>query len=148
MNRRACGRPRDILLVDHSAEDVRLIQKALTEVKVRKHLFVVEDGVEAAAFLRHEGKYSDAVRPDLILLDLDLPRKDGYKVLAEIKTDANLRTIPVVVLTISQDDEDILKAYDLQTNCYITKPVDAKQLTRVVKIVEDFWLTTARLPTE
>ena len=148
MNSRASGRPVEILLVDNSPEDLRLTQKALKEGTVRNNLSVVGDGEEAIAFLRHEAQYSDTVRPDFILLGLYLPKKNGHEVLTEIKCDNDLKTIPVVVLTISKDDEDILKAYNLKANCYITKPVDAKEFNSVVKAVEDFWLTTATLPTE
>ena len=111
-------------------------------------LSVVGDGVEALKFLRREGKYTDAPRPDLILLDLNLPKKDGREVLADIKADESLRRIPVVVLTTSQAEQDILKAYNLHANCYITKPVDLEQFIKVVKSIEDFWLTVVKLPKE
>ncbi len=139
-------KPIEILMVEDNPGDVRLTVEALKEGKVRNKLHVVEDGVEAMAFLRGEGEYADAPRPDLILLDLNLPKKDGREVLAEIKGDPNLRRIPVVVLTVSEANEDILKTYDLHANCYVTKPVDLDQFIVVVKSVEDFWLTIVKLP--
>jgi chemotaxis family two-component system response regulator Rcp1 len=138
--------PIDILLVEDNPGDVRLTVEALKEGKVRNRLSVVEDGVEALAFLRQEGKYGDAPRPDVILLDLNLPRKDGRAVLAEIKADESLRRIPVVVLTTSSSEQDILRSYDLHANCYITKPVDLEQFIEVVKGIEEFWLTIVKLP--
>jgi len=138
----------EILLVEDNPGDVRLTQEALKDNKMHNNLHVVEDGVEALAFLRKEGQYSGSPRPDLILLDLNLPRKDGREVLAEIKADARLRRIPVVVLTTSKAEEDILRAYDLSANCYITKPVDFEQFIRVVKSIEDFWLAMVKLPSE
>jgi two-component system, chemotaxis family, response regulator Rcp1 len=138
--------PIDILLVEDNPGDVRLTVEALKEGKVRNRLSVVEDGVEALAFLRHEGKYADSPRPDVILLDLNLPRKDGRAVLAEIKADEALRRIPVVVLTTSSSEQDILRSYELHANCYITKPVDLEQFMEVVKGIEDFWLTIVKLP--
>jgi len=140
------GRPVEILLVEDNPGDVRLTVEALREGKVRNRLNVAIDGVEALAYLRREGKYTAAARPDLILLDLNLPRKDGREVLAEIKADANLRTIPVVILTTSQADEDILRSYNLHANCYVTKPVDLEQFITVVKSIEAFWLTIVALP--
>jgi len=140
------GRPAEILMVEDNPGDVRLTQEALKEGKMLNNLHVVEDGVEALAFLRHEGKYADAPRPDVILLDLNLPRKDGREVLAEIKADENLRRIPVVVLTVSKAEEDILKTYDLNANCYITKPLDLDQFIKVVKSIEKFWFTIVTLP--
>jgi CheY-like chemotaxis protein len=137
-----------ILLVEDNAGDARLTQEALKEARVANHLNHVPDGVEALAFLRREGRYADCPRPDLILLDLNLPRKDGREVLAEIKTDQKLKRIPVVVLTTSQSDEDIGRAYSLCANCYISKPVDLNQFFRVIKSIEDFWLTVVRLPKE
>jgi chemotaxis family two-component system response regulator Rcp1 len=139
--------PIEILLVEDNPGDVRLTVEALKEGKVRNRLSVVEDGVEALAFLRQEGKYADAPRPDVILLDLNLPRKDGRAVLAEIKADESLRRIPVVVLTTSSSEQDILRSYDLHANCYITKPVDLEQFIEVVKGIEEFWLTIVKLPT-
>jgi CheY-like chemotaxis protein len=123
-----------------------LTQEVLKEAKVRNQLHVVGDGAEAMTFLKKEGKYADAPRPDLILLDLNLPKKDGREVLDEIKSDENLRRIPVVVLTISKSEEDVFKSYDLHANCYITKPVDLDQFLKVVKSIEDFWLTIVKLP--
>jgi two-component system, chemotaxis family, response regulator Rcp1 len=140
------GRPIEILLVEDNPGDVRLTIEALKEAKVRNHLSVAKDGVEALAFLHREGSYAAAARPDLILLDLNLPRKDGREVLAEIKADASLRAIPVVILTTSQADQDILRSYELHANCYITKPVDLDQFITVVKSIEDFWLTIVTLP--
>lgn len=142
------GRPIEILLVEDSPGDVRLTKEALREGKVCNNLSVVEDGVEALAFLRREGRYVQATRPDLILLDLNLPKKSGREVLADIKGDERLRRIPVVVLTTSKAEQDILEMYDLHANCYITKPVDLDQFITVVKSVEDFWLTIVKLPTE
>jgi CheY-like chemotaxis protein len=140
------ARPIDILLVEDNPGDVRLTIEALKDGKVRNRLNVVQDGVEAMAFLRQEGKYAGAPRPDVILLDLNLPKKDGREVLAEIKADEHLRRIPVVVLTTSSSEQDILKTYDLHANCYITKPVDLEQFIEVVKGIEDFWLTVVKLP--
>ena len=140
------GRPIEILLVEDSPGDVRLTQEALKEGRVRNQLSVVGDGVEAMAFLRREGKFAGAVRPDLILLDLNLPRKDGREVLAEIKADEHLRTIPIVILTTSAAEEDIFRSYDLHANCYITKPVDLEQFLKVVRTINEFWLTVVKLP--
>lgn len=140
------GSPVEILLVEDNPGDVRLTIEGLKEGKVRNTLSVVEDGVEALAFLRKEGKYVNAVRPDLILLDLNLPKKDGREVLTEIKSDENLRNIPVVVLTTSKAEQDILKAYSLHANCYITKPVDLDQFISVVESIEDFWFSIVKLP--
>lgn len=142
------GQPIEILLVEDNAADVRLTQEALYEGKVKNRLNVARDGVEALEFLRRQGVYGSAPRPDLILLDLNLPRKDGREVLAEIKADPELRAIPVVVLTTSSAEVDILKSYSLYANCYITKPVDLEQFVSVVKSIDDFWLTVVRLPTE
>ncbi len=136
----------EILLVEDNPGDVRLTQEALKEGKVYNNLNVVEDGVEAMAYLRKEGKYVDAVVPDIILLDLNLPKMDGREVLAAIKDDKNIKRIPVVVLTTSKDDEDVLKVYDLHANCYITKPVDLDQFLNVVKSIKDFWFTVVKLP--
>ena len=148
MVRRTLGRPVEILLVEDNPGDVRLTREALREGKVRNNLAVAADGVEAIAYLRKEGEHAKAVRPDLILLDLNLPRKDGREVLAEIKADPALRHIPVVVLTSSQAEEDIVRAYDLHANCYVTKPVDLDQFIRVVESIEDFWFTIVKLPAE
>lgn len=136
----------NILLVEDNPGDVRLTQEALREGKIRNHLFVAKDGVEALAILRHEGPHAQAPRPDLILLDLNLPRKDGREVLADIKADEALRRIPVVVLTTSKAEEDILRTYDLHANCYITKPVDLEQFIAVVKSIDEFWFTVVKLP--
>jgi CheY-like chemotaxis protein len=135
-----------VLLVEDNPGDVRLTKEALKEGKLLNQLTVVGDGVEALSFLRKEGIYADAPQPELILLDLNLPKKDGREVLAEIKADPNLRRIPVVVLTTSSSEEDILKIYDLHANCYITKPVDLEQFMGVVKSIEDFWVSVVKLP--
>jgi CheY-like chemotaxis protein len=140
------GKLIEILLVEDNPGDARLALEALKEARVRNHLSIVEDGEAALEFLRREGRYSDAHRPDLILLDLNLPRKSGREVLEEIKADPDLHRIPVVVLTTSQAEEDIARAYDLNANCYITKPVDLDQFFNVIKTIEDFWLTVVRLP--
>ncbi len=137
----------EILLVEDNPGDVRLTQEALREGKIRNSLHVAEDGEAAMAFVRQEGEYADMPRPDLILLDLNLPRMDGREVLAQIKADPELKRIPVVVLTTSRAEEDVLKVYNLNANCYITKPVDFEQFIKVVSAVEDFWLTIVRLPT-
>ena len=137
----------EILLVEDSATDVMLAEEALEHAKVRNHLHVVKDGVEAMAFLRKEGQYAEVPRPDLMLLDLNMPRKDGREVLAEVKADESLRTIPVVVLTTSQAQEDVLKAYGLHANCYISKPVDFEQFANVVRAIDQFWFTVVTLPT-
>ena len=138
--------PIRILLVEDSPGDVRLTVEALKDGKVRNDLSVVGDGVEALAFLQREGKYADAPRPDLILLDLNLPRMDGRELLAIIKQDENLKRIPVVVLTTSEAEVDVLRVYDLNANCYITKPVDLDKFITVIKAIEDFWLTIVKLP--
>jgi len=140
------GKPIEILLVEDNAGDVRLTQEALDDGKVHNNMRVVKDGVEALAYLRREGKYANVPRPDLILLDLNLPKKDGREVLAEIKGDKVLKRIPVVVLTTSRAERDVLKAYDLHANCYITKPVDLDQFITVVRSIEDFWFTIVKLP--
>lgn len=140
------GQPIEILLVEDNPGDVRLTIEALKEAKMRNNLSVVGDGVQALAFLRRQGEYAAAPRPDLILLDLNLPKMDGREVLATIKEDADLRRIPVVVLTTSKAEEDILRSYDLHANCYITKPVDPEQFIAVVQSIEDFWLTIVKLP--
>ena len=140
------GRPIEILLVEDNPGDVRLTMEALHDGKVRNNLHVAKDGVEAMAFLRQEGPHASAVRPDLVLLDLNLPRKDGREVLAEIKADLELKTIPVVVLTTSTAEQDVLRSYQLQANCYISKPVDLEQFITVVRSIEDFWLTIVTLP--
>jgi chemotaxis family two-component system response regulator Rcp1 len=138
----------EVLLVEDNPGDVRLTREALKEGRLLNNVSVVGDGVEALTFLRRGGKYVGAPQPDLILLDLNLPKKDGREVLAEIKSDPNLRRIPVVVLTTSAAEEDILKTYDLHANCYITKPVDLEQFMRVIKSIEDFWVSIVRLPSD
>jgi CheY-like chemotaxis protein len=138
--------PIEILLVEDNPADVRLTTEALKEEKVLNILNVVPDGVEAMAYLRREGRYQQVSRPDLILLDLNLPKKDGREVLKEIKESPSLKGIPVVVLTVSEADEDIIKSYNLHANCYITKPVDLKQFIKVAKSIQDFWLTIVKLP--
>jgi CheY-like chemotaxis protein len=140
------GRPIEILLVEDSPSDTDLTLEALKDFKVRNHVSVVEDGVLALQFLRRQGPYAEAPRPDLIMLDLNLPRKDGREVLAEIKADEGLKTIPIVVLTTSRADQDILRAYQLNANCYITKPVDFNQFLEVVRSIESFWLFVVTLP--
>jgi len=142
------GREIEILLVEDNLGDARLTTEALKEAKVRNKLRHIDDGVEALAFLRRQGKHAGAPRPDLILLDLNLPRKDGREVLAEIKADPYLKRIPVVILTTSQAEEDILKAYNLNANCYVSKPVDLDQFIKVIRTINDFWLTIVKLPTE
>ena len=139
-------RPVEILLVEDSPSDAELTIEALRDAKLRNRLSHVEDGVEALRFVRREGGYAQAPRPDLILLDLNLPRKDGREVLAELKADADLGTIPVVVLTTSRAEQDVLRAYQLQANCYITKPVDFEQFLQVVRSIESFWLYVVTLP--
>jgi len=140
------SRPIEILLVEDSSTDVMLAELALQHAKVRNNLHTVKDGVEAMAFLHREGRYASVPRPDLILLDLNLPRKDGREVLSEVKADENLRTIPIVVLTTSQAQEDVLKAYGLHANCYIGKPVDFAQFANVVRAIDNFWFTIVTLP--
>jgi CheY-like chemotaxis protein len=140
------GRQIEALLVEDNPGDVRLTREALKDGKVLNRLSVVEDGVEAMEFLHRQGKHAQAPHPDVILLDLNLPRKDGREVLAEIKRDPDLKRIPVVVLTTSETEKDVLQAYNLHANCYITKPIDLKQFIRVVKAAEEFWLTIVKLP--
>lgn len=136
----------EILLVEDSPDDACLTVDALREGRVRNNVTVLEDGVEAMAFLRRQGAYAAAPRPDLILLDLNLPRKNGREVLAEIKQDPSLRRIPVVIMTSSDDEKDILAAYNLYVNCYVTKPVDLDQFISVVKSIEHFWFSIVKLP--
>ena len=136
----------EVLLVEDDEGDVVMTREALAEGKVVNRLHVVGDGVEAIEFLRREGTYADAPRPDLILLDLNLPRRDGREVLAEVKGDPELRRIPVVVLTTSQAEEDILRSYDLHANAYVTKPVDFDRFVEVVRQVDEFFFTVVRLP--
>lgn len=146
MEERQSCRPIEILLVEDNPGDVRLTKEALKEGKVRNNMQVAEDGEEALAFLHRQGRHAQATRPDLILLDLNLPKKSGREVLEEIKADPELKRIPVVVLTISKAEQDILKSYNLHANCYITKPVDLDQFIGVVQSIEDFWLTVVMLP--
>jgi two-component system, chemotaxis family, response regulator Rcp1 len=136
----------EILLVEDNPGDVRLTREALKEEKICNQLHVAMDGEEALDFLYQRGPFYAASRPDIILLDLNLPKKDGREVLAEIKQDSNLRTIPVVILTTSEDEEDILRAYDLHANCYITKPVDLHKFMEIVKRIEAFWFSIVKLP--
>ncbi len=146
MNKPRGGKPVEILLVEDNVGDVRLTKEALKEGKVLNNLSVVANGVEATDFLHRKGKYADSPRPDLILLDLNLPKKNGREVLGEIKQDPDLKRIPIVVLTISKSEEDIMKSYNLHANCYISKPVGLDKFIDVVKSVEDFWLTIVKLP--
>ena len=142
------GKPIEILLVEDSPGDIRLTREAFKDAKVRNNLHVVQDGVEAMSFLNRKGKYVDVPRPDLILLDLNLPKKNGHEVLNEIKEDSNLKCIPVVILTMSTAEQDIIETYNKHTNCYIVKPVDLDQFMNVVKSIENFWLTIVKLPDE
>lgn len=139
-------KPVEILLVDDSPSDVRLTKEAIKDSKMFNNITVVRDGVEAMAYLHKEGAYADAIRPDLILLDLNMPRKDGRETLAEIKADPELKRIPVVVLTVSKAEEDVLKAYNLYANCYVTKPMDIEQFSKIVKTIDDFWFSIVTLP--
>ncbi|HUU41555.1 MAG TPA: response regulator [Desulfatiglandales bacterium] len=139
-------RPIEFLLVEDNPGDARLAIEALKDAKVRNNLSWIDDGVEAMAFLRRQGKYTDAPRPDVILLDLNLPKKDGREVLEEIKMDKDLKRIPVVILTVSNAEEDIIKTYNLHANCYIRKPLELNKFLDVVKSIEHFWLTIVKLP--
>jgi chemotaxis family two-component system response regulator Rcp1 len=136
----------EILLVEDNPGDIELTREALDVSKVANRLHVVNDGVDAIDFLFRRGRFADVPQPDIILLDLNLPNKDGRQVLSEIKADAGLAQIPIVVLTTSQADEDILRAYQLHANCYITKPIDFNQFVRIVSAIEDFWLSVVKLP--
>ncbi len=138
--------PITILLVEDNPGDARLAQEALKDGGIQNQLFHVVDGVEAMAFLHREGEYADVPRPNLILLDLNLPRKDGREVLEEVRGDAELARIPIIILTTSQSEVDILRSYDLHANCYITKPVDFDQFVEVVRSIEYFWFTIVTLP--
>lgn len=140
--------PIEVLLVEDNPGDAQLTRIALEDSKISVNLNVVEDGVEAMAFLRKQENYASAPHPDIVLLDLNLPRKDGREVLAEIKADHNLKRIPVVVLTTSQSEEDVLKAYNLSANCFITKPVDFDQFVKIVQSIENFWFAIVKLPPE
>ena len=139
-------RPIDILLIEDSPADVRLTREALKEAKVLNVLHVVQDGIAALAFLRKQGPYADTPRPGLILLDLNLPKKDGREVLAEIKQDQDLKRIPVVILTTSRAEEDVVRSYNLHANAYVTKPVDLAQFLSVIRTLEEFWLAVVTLP--
>ena len=138
--------PIDILLVEDDPGDVLMTREAFEHHKIRNTLHVVKDGVEALEFLRRQGKYENAPRPGLILLDLNLPRKDGREVLAEVKQDPDLRTIPIVVLTTSEAEEDVLKSYQLHANAYVTKPVDFERFVSIVRQIDDFFVSVVRLP--
>ncbi|MEP0875485.1 response regulator [Funiculus sociatus GB2-M2] len=138
--------PVEILLVEDNEGDIRLTKEAFRESMVWNHMNVVKDGAEALAFLRREGKYTDAIRPGIILLDLNLPKRSGIEVLEEIKRDDELKHIPVVVLTSSQAEQDILNSYNFHANCFITKPLDLEQFLQVVQSIKDFWLTIVKLP--
>ncbi|MEG3894116.1 MULTISPECIES: response regulator [unclassified Microcoleus] len=146
MNNKNTVKPIEILLIEDSPSDADLAIEALSQGKILNNLHFVEDGVEAIKFLRKEKPYLSVPRPHLILLDLNLPKKSGVEVLAEIKTDSNLKIIPVVILSSSAAPEDILKSYSLHANCYITKPVDFLQFTKVVRLIEEFWLAAVQLP--
>ncbi len=139
-------RPVEILLVDDNPGDIRLTQEALKDSKVLNNLHVVEDGLEALKYLRKKGEFKNEVAPDLILLDLNLPKRNGREVLSEIKEDELLKHIPVVILTISRAEEDIFKSYELHANCYITKPVDMNQFIKIVRSIESFWFSIVKLP--
>jgi chemotaxis family two-component system response regulator Rcp1 len=138
--------PVNLLLVEDNPGDVRLTREALKDAKLKINLHVAVDGMEAMAFLRKQGKYASSPRPDLVLLDLNLPKKDGRQVLAEIKDDPDLKRIPVVIITSSKAEEDVLKSYNLHANCYVTKPLDLDQFITVVQSIEQFWLTIVKLP--
>lgn len=140
--------PIEILLVEDNPGDVMLTKHALADAKVANNLYVANDGMEGLNFLRKQGKFADAPRPDLILTDLNMPRMDGHEMIAEIKQDPALRAIPVVILTSSEAEKDIVKTYDLGANCYVTKPVDLDQFMVVIKSIEDFWLSMVKLPTQ
>jgi len=146
MSARSDGEPIEILLVEDNLGDIRLTEEIFKECKVFNHLSVVRDGEEAMAWLRREGRYAASPRPDLILLDLNLPKKGGREVLAEVKVDADLRRIPIVVLTTSSADRDIVKSYDLHANCYLTKPMQLDEFVTVVQSIESFWLMIVKLP--
>lgn len=145
MNTRS-SRPIEIMLVEDNLGDVRLTQEALHDAKVHNNMVIAADGLEALSILRREGPYSRSPRPDLILLDLNLPRMNGFEVLDAIKADPELKRIPVVILTTSQAEQDIVRGYDLYANAYVTKPVDLEQFIKVIKSIEDFWLEIVKLP--
>jgi len=146
INAQTSDMPFKILLIEDSPADVRLTREALIDAKLIHELFVINDGVEALTFLYQKDEHKDAPRPDIILLDLNLPKKDGREVLEEIKTNDALKSIPIVVLTTSQAEEDILRSYNLHANCYVTKPVDITKFTEIIKSIENFWLTIVKLP--
>jgi len=148
MNDLPVGTPVEILMVEDNPADQRLAREVLTSLKVRNTVHMVADGNEAMAFLRRTGQYSDKPRPDLILLDLNLPGKDGREVLGEIKADLTLKSIPVAVLTGSDAEQDVLRAYNLEANCYITKPLDPDQLFTILSFIDEFWLTIVKLSTQ
>ncbi|MEC4982826.1 MAG: response regulator [Oscillatoria sp. PMC 1068.18] len=141
------GRPIEILLVEDSVSDAKLTMKSLANGKIANNLHWVEDGETAIAYLKNEQQYPDALRPDLIILDLNLPGMDGREVLAEIKSDQNLKIIPIVIVTSSNDEEDIYRSYNLHANCFVTKPVELEQFLQVVQLIENFWLVAVKLPT-
>ena len=138
----------DILVVEDNPGDARLIMEVLKSNKIHNSLHIVKDGVEAMDFLHKKGEFADVPRPDLIFLDLNLPKKDGREVLAELKSDNDLKSIPVVVMTMSQSEEDILRAYNLHANCFVTKPIDLDQFVKVVESIEDFWFSLVKLPSK
>jgi CheY-like chemotaxis protein len=146
MTPKPAGQPIEVLLVEDDPGDVLLIREAFDFNKVHNNLKVVNDGEQALAYLKNEGDYADAHRPDLVLLDLNLPRKDGREVLAEVKADERLRTIPIVVLTTSEAEEDVLKSYQLHANAYVTKPVDFERFVAIVRQIDDFFVSVVRLP--
>jgi len=147
MSTRRNGRPIEILLVEDNPADVRLTIEVFKDSRITNHISVANDGEEAMDFLHKRGKYAGEIRPDLVLLDLNLPKKDGREVLTEIKADQELKTIPIIVLTTSDADQDVWKAYDAGVNSYITKPVDLEQFIGIFRSIEDFWLTIVKLPT-
>ena len=146
MTDRKHGEPITILLVEDNPADARLVKEAMKEVKINNTLYHVPDGVEAMAFLRRQGEYAKMIRPDVVLLDLNMPRKDGRQTLMEIKADPDLRRIPVVILTVSDAEEDIIKSYDLHANCYVTKPLNLSEFSEVVAGIENFWFEIVKLP--
>lgn len=148
MKKNSVGKPIEILLIEDNPGDIRLTVEALNESKIINNLNIVMDGEEALNYLKKKGKFSGRKRPELILLDLNLPKKDGREILAEIKADENLKLIPVVILTTSEAEEDILKTYQLHANCYITKPVNIDQFIKVVQTIGDFWFSIVKLPPE
>jgi chemotaxis family two-component system response regulator Rcp1 len=148
MNTKPLHKLIEILLVEDSPADILITREAFEEAKLLNSLHVAEDGVQAMEFLRRQGRYASAPRPDLILLDLNLPRKNGREVLAEIKNDPDLKSIPVVILTTSGTDEDILKAYDLHANCYVVKPVGFESFLKAVQSIRNFWFSVVALPPE